>query len=109
MAAHAGSHGSEEVQHASVRTYLVVAAVLTVVTAVEVGTYFIEWFQAHFWVLFSALSIMSIFKFALVVGFYMHLRYDAPFYRRVFVAPLVIAVIITVIVGSLTAARYALA
>jgi cytochrome c oxidase subunit 4 len=92
--------------HASIRTYLLVAVILTVVTAIEVGTYFMPWFQQHFWVLFWVLSILSIFKFALVVGFYMHLRYDAVFYRRVFLFPLVIAIAMTAVVITLTWTKF---
>ena len=92
--------------HASIRTYLLVAVILTVVTAIEVGTYFMPWFQQHFWVLFWVLSILSIFKFVLVVGFYMHLRYDAVFYRRVFVFPLVIAIAMTAVVIGLTWTKF---
>ena len=92
--------------HASIRTYLVVAVILTVVTALEVGTYFMPWFQHHFWLLFCVLSILSLFKFALVVGFYMHLRYDAIFYRRVFLFPLVIAVAMTAVVITLTWTKF---
>jgi cytochrome c oxidase subunit 4 len=102
------SHAEHEggTAHASIRTYLVVAVILTVVTAIEVGTYFMPWFQQHFWVLFWVLSILSLFKFALVVGFYMHLRYDAVFYRRVFLFPLVIAVAMTAVVITLTWTKF---
>jgi caa(3)-type oxidase subunit IV len=92
--------------HASIRTYLVIAVILTVVTALEVGTYFTPWFKAHFWVLFWVLVILSVFKFVLVVGFYMHLRYDAPLYRRVFVFPLAIAVAMTALLIFLTATKF---
>ena len=104
MAAHPEPHAEES--HASVRTYLVIAAILTVVTAVEVATYFIQWFQDHWWVLLWVLTVLSILKFVLVVGYYMHLRYDSPFYRRVFVAPLVVAVAMTVVLIVLTAMRF---
>jgi len=98
--AHSEGHG-----HADVRTYLVVLAILAVVTVVEVGTYFVPWFEEHRSVLFWSLSAMAIAKFWLVVGFYMHLHYDASYYRRVFVVPVVIAVIMTAVVAALTLAR----
>ena len=104
MAEHAPSHA--EASHASIRTYLLIALILTVVTAIEVGTYFTPWFQHHFWVLFWVLVVLSIFKFALVVGYYMHLRYDALFYRRVFIFPLVIAVAMTVVLVLLTWTKF---
>ncbi len=103
------SHSTEHAAgaaHASIRTYLVVAVILTAVTAVEVGTYFTPWFRARFWVLFWALVLLSVFKFVLVVGFYMHLRYDAIVYRRVFVFPLAIAVAMTAVLIFLTATKF---
>jgi cytochrome c oxidase subunit 4 len=100
------SEHAADTPHASIRTYLLIAVILTVVTALEVGTYFTPWFKAHFWVLFWVLVVLSLFKFALVVGFYMHLRYDSPLYRRVFIFPLAIAIAMTVVVIFLTATKF---
>ena len=44
---------------------------------------------------------MSVLKFFLVVGFYMHLRYDHPILRALFVGPLLIAVAIIVALMAL--------
>jgi len=97
-------HGHEEA-HAGPRTYLNILLVLGVITAAEVGTYFIPWFHEHTGWLFFTLSVMAIAKFVLVVGWYMHLRFDAAYYTRVFVVPLLIAVAMTVVVVALTAGR----
>lgn len=101
----AATHGEDEAEHASVRTYLVIAAILTVVTAVEVATYFMPWLQERQGLLFFSLAVLSIAKFGLVVGYYMHLRYDATFFNRVFIFPLIIAVAITVVLVVLTGGR----
>ena len=82
--------------HASTRTYLVIAAILTVITIVEVGVFYIPALHV---ILPPTLLILSATKFALVVGFYMHLKYDHNLFRAVFIAPLVIAV--SVIIGLL--------
>jgi cytochrome c oxidase subunit 4 len=82
--------------HASTRTYLVIAAVLTVITIVEVGVFYIP---ALHGILPPTLLLLSAAKFTLVVGFYMHLRYDHNLFRAVFIAPLLIAM--AVIVGLL--------
>jgi cytochrome c oxidase subunit 4 len=82
--------------HASTRTYLVIAAILTLITIVEVGVFYVPALHV---VLPPTLLLLSAAKFALVVGFYMHLRYDHNLFRAVFVAPLLIAV--AVIVGLL--------
>jgi len=82
--------------HASTRTYLVIAALLAVITIVEVGVFYIPALRV---VLPPTLLILSAAKFVLVVGFYMHLKYDHNLFRAVFIGPLVIAV--AVIVGLL--------
>ncbi len=105
-----GGHGAEEeAGHGDTRTYTIILVILAVVTLLEVGTYFVPWLQHHFWVLFSLLSVMAIGKFALVVGYYMHLRYDAPYYTRVFVIPLIMATAMITVVMVLTATRFLLA
>jgi cytochrome c oxidase subunit 4 len=47
------------------------------------------------------LLAMSAFKFFLVVGFFMHLRYDHPIMRALFVGPLLIAIVIILAVMAL--------
>lgn len=104
MDEHGTTHEVES--HASVRTYALVLAILTVVTIVEVGTYFIPFFDDHRVLLFTILSVLAAAKFVLVVGYYMHLRYDASYYRRVFILPLLIAIGMVVLVTVLTATKY---
>jgi cytochrome c oxidase subunit IV len=82
--------------HASTTTYLVVGAILTVITLVEVGVFYLP---AMHPVLAPVLLVLSTTKFVLVVGFYMHLRYDHNLFRAVFALPLIIAT--AVIVGLL--------
>lgn len=82
--------------HASTKTYLVIAAILTVITIIEVGVFYMPAMHA---ILPPTLLILSAAKFALVVGFYMHLRYDHNLFRAVFVLPLLIAA--AVIIGLL--------
>jgi cytochrome c oxidase subunit 4 len=76
-------------EHASVATYLKVAVVLTVVTALEVGVVYVRQLTP---ILVPLLLIMAAAKFALVVLFFMHLRYDSRALSLLFVAPLTIAV-----------------
>src|SRR5438132_11201776 len=90
----APSHGHEE-GHASVGTYIKVAVVLAIVTAVEIGALYIPGLPPHFLVGF--MIVMSILKFALVVAFFMHLYYDSKVLTALFVGPLTIgcAIILT--------------
>lgn len=78
-------------EHASVKTYLVVAAVLGVITAVEVAIFYVDALKP---VLVPILLALSAAKFVLVVGFFMHLKYDSQVFRGLFVGPLIVAVAI---------------
>jgi len=82
--------------HASTRTYLVIAAILTFITIIEVGVFYVP---ALHGILPPTLIILSATKFTLVVGFYMHLKYDHNLFRAVFILPLLIA--LAVIIGLL--------
>ena len=84
-------NSTAEHAHASVKTYLVVAAVLGMITAVEVVIFYIEALQP---VLVPLLLTLSAAKFTLVVGFFMHLKYDSKIFRGLFVGPLAVAILI---------------
>ncbi len=79
----------EHSQHPPVRTYLLVAAVLAVITAVEVSVFYLT-AMAPF--LAPTLIVLSAAKFALVVMFFMHLRYDSRIFSGLFVGPLMITI-----------------
>jgi len=82
---------AEHTQHPPVRTYLLVAAVLAVITAVEVSLFYIT-VMARF--LAPLLIVLSAAKFSLVVMFFMHLRSDHRAFTGLFVGPLMIAIAI---------------
>jgi len=79
-------------------TYWKVALILTVITALEVWVYYIPSFVASR-AFVPTLLLLSVVKFAIVVLFYMHLRYDHKLFRAVFTGPLIIA--LTIAVGLL--------
>ena len=85
-----------EKEHPTWSTYWKVAVILTLITIVEVWIYYIPSFVASR-VFVPALLIMSAFKFAVVVMFYMHLRYDHKLFRVLFTGPLIIAM--TTLIG----------
>ncbi len=89
------SHGAA---HASNRFYLIIAAVLAVLTALEVMVFYVPALDA---VLVPILMVMMIAKFALVVMFFMHLKYDSAILTGLFVGPLIIAVAIIVAMMAL--------
>lgn len=84
--------------HPSDGQYVVVAIILATITALEVWTYF--WEEPSTALLVAVLVPMMIAKFAIVCGWFMHLRYDNPLFRRVFVFGLVLAVAVYLIAMS---------
>jgi cytochrome c oxidase subunit 4 len=77
-------------EHPTWSTYWKVATVLTVVTVVEVWCYYLPSFTSTPYFV-PTLLLLSAFKFAIVVMFYMHLKYDAKLFRALFVGPLLVA------------------
>jgi cytochrome c oxidase subunit 4 len=85
------AHVSGEVHHhPGWSTYWKVALILTLITVGEVWAYYIPSFVASR-AFVPSLLIMSALKFAIVVMFYMHLKYDHKLFRALFIGPLIIA------------------
>jgi cytochrome c oxidase subunit 4 len=87
-------HGHSEAGHThgpTTKTYLIVAAVLTIITALEVWIYYIEAIRESP-AFVPTLLVLSAMKFFTVVGFYMHLKYDHKLFRRLFGGPFLIAI-----------------
>ena len=89
---------AEPTQHPPVRTYLVIAAVLAVITAVEVSVFYLTVLARY---LAPILIVLSAAKFLLVVMFFMHLKSDHRAFTGLFVGPLVVAVLITLALMAL--------
>ena len=89
--AHA-AHGATDHAHPTWGTYLKVAVVLTLITAIEVWIYYVPAIVASR-AFVPMLLIMSATKFIIVVLFYMHLKYDHRLFRVLFSGPLIIAAI----------------
>jgi cytochrome c oxidase subunit 4 len=102
MHAAAAPHDAETSGHGSVRTYINVAVALAILTAIEVATLYIPGIPN--WFLITALLFMSALKFFLVVGFFMHLKYDSSIMRALFVGPLLIAIAIILALMALFSA-----
>ena len=83
----AEKHSNGHAEHTP-RFYLLVGAVLAVITVAEVLVTFIGLPQI---VLLALLLIMMVVKGAAVVMFFMHLRGDANVFKFVFIAPLIMA------------------
>lgn len=74
--------------HPQPRTYVSVALVLAVITAMEVTAVYISELSG---VLVPILLLLSAAKFSLVVMFYMHLKFDARLFTGFFSSGLLIA------------------
>lgn len=70
MSAHT-AHSNEP--HVSNRFYVMIAVILAVLTALEVMVFYVESLSA---VLLPILMVLMAAKFALVVMFFMHLKFD---------------------------------
>src|SRR5687768_12343435 len=88
------AHGEEQ-HHPGWSTYWKVALILTLITVWEVWAYYIPSLVASR-IFVPMLLILSAAKFAIVVAFYMHLKYDAKLFRALFVFPLLIGVAVIV-------------
>ena len=82
-------------QHGSVKQYLLIGLILTAITAAEVAIFYIPAIAETSW-LAPILIFMSAGKFALVVMFYMHLKFDSRIFSVAFFAPMVLAVTVIV-------------
>lgn len=86
--------------HPTPGDYVRIALVLAVITALEVLTYFFEIVR---WAFIGTLVLLSLAKFVLVVGWYMHLKFDSKLFKRVFVFGLVLALSVFLLVLAIFA------
>jgi cytochrome c oxidase subunit 4 len=80
----------EESHHPQWSTYWKVALILTIITVGEVWMYYQPAIVASR-AFVPGLLALSALKFAIVVMFYMHLKYDHKLFRALFTGPLFIA------------------
>lgn len=92
----ATAHG--EKPHPSAGTYIRVAVVLFILTALEVAALYLPPIKP---ILLPVLFVLAGAKFAFVVMFYMHLRFDHKLFTWLFFAGMGVAVTIILAVYSL--------
>jgi len=85
-------------EHATVGTYVKVAAILTLITGLEVGVIYIRRLAP---VVVPLLLVMAAAKFALVALFFMHLRYDRRVLTALFVGSLLMALLLAMALMTL--------
>jgi len=91
-------HGAEHT-HPSPVKYVGIAILLGLITALEVGLYYINMPEG---LLVAFLMVLAFLKFALVAAFFMHLKFDSPMLKRLFITGIILAgVIYTVVLLTL--------
>lgn len=85
--------------HPSPFKYVMIAVILCVVTAIEVGVSYLEG-SIPDGLIVVLLLVMAIMKFAIVAAYYMHLQTDRPIFRRFFVLGIASAVVLYLVVLS---------
>lgn len=88
MSTHAPAEAVEHT-HPGARQYIMIALVLTAITAIEVLVYYLPALRPALPLILIALSAV---KFALVVMFYMHLKFDHPIFTGMFLFGLATAI-----------------
>lgn len=78
----------EEGHHPTVRSYITIAIILGVITLIEFGVFYLEFNRLLFILVFIVLSGV---KFAIVIMFYMHLKFDDILFSRLFLGGLALA------------------
>jgi cytochrome c oxidase subunit 4 len=85
--------------HPSPLRYVLIAVVLSVITALEVSLFYLEGSIPDSAII-VLLLLFAALKFALVASWYMHLRTDKPIFARFFVLGIVAAIVLFLIVLS---------
>lgn len=91
MAEEAGAHGA----HPTDAQYIKIALILAVITAGEVTVSYIKGLGDA---AAPLLLILAVVKFVMVVGYFMHLRFDNRVLRRLFVTGAVLAITVYMVV-----------
>ncbi len=89
--------------HPGTATYVIVAAFLTALTAMEVTVFYVRALRP---VLVPVLLLLSAAKFTLVVMFYMHLKFDRWAYSAIFLFQLFFAAAVIISLSLLFATFY---
>jgi cytochrome c oxidase subunit 4 len=83
----------EDHDHPGPRQYVMIGIILVILTAIEVAASYLE-DDVHDNLLIAILAVMAFIKFYLVCAWYMHMKQDNPFFRRVFIIGIVGATVV---------------
>ncbi len=82
--------------HPTPLLYVKIAVLLAILTGIEVALFYLE--DAVGPLVVPFLIILAFLKFVIVIGYYMHLRYEKPFLSRFFSAGFVLAILVYAVV-----------
>ena len=91
MASHAPAHGAHDAHadhHPTPADYVRIAIILAIITLVEVFIYYLPSMRPY---LVFFLLVLSVIKFLMVVGYFMHLKDDKRLFQFMFGAGLVLS------------------
>ena len=86
----------EHTNHPTPKRYVQIAIVLGVLTAIEIALYYTEDLVGAFTA--PLLIILAVGKFVIVVGWFMHLRFESKMVNRFFAGGMILALILFAIV-----------
>jgi cytochrome c oxidase subunit 4 len=93
----------EVIAHPDPIQYVIVAVVLSVITAIEIATSYLEG-DIPDGLIVTLLLVMGVVKFVLVASWFMHLRTDKKVFRRFFILGACAAIVLyTIVLASLHA------
>jgi cytochrome c oxidase subunit 4 len=81
--------------HPTEGQYVLIAGILAVLTGIEVALSYLKVGGSQ-GLTNGALLVLAGIKFAMVAAFFMHLRFDKPIVRRLFVTGLILAILVYV-------------
>jgi cytochrome c oxidase subunit 4 len=97
MSEHATTHettghvATQEHEHPGEALYIKIALILAVLTGVEVALSYVEIGGSQV-LTNGGLLLLAMIKFGMVAAYFMHLKFDNPILRRLFLAGLITAV-----------------
>ena len=85
-------------EHPTPRQYVHIALVLAVLTALEVSTYFFDFGV----IAIPLLIVLMVVKFLYVAGWFMHLKFDSPIFKRLMTTGLAFALVLYAVMAVIT-------
>ena len=96
VAAHDDHHEEEHIDHPTQKQYWLIALILAAVTGVEIAVPSIDALDGPVGV--SLLFILGGIKFGMVVALFMHLKFEKPLYKMLFLIGLAGAIAMFIVV-----------